>query len=55
MRNIFYDELMRPEYPESTQIICFADDAAIVDTGRTTRLFEEAMNDSLEMAAAWMA
>jgi len=53
--NIYYDGLMRLEYPEGVKIICFADDAALVATGKTTCLLERAMNDSLEMVAAWMA
>jgi len=46
---------MRLEYPESVNIICFADDAALVATGQTTCLLERAMNDSLERVAAWIA
>jgi len=53
--NIYYDDLMRLEYPEGVKIICFADDAALVATGQTTYLLERAMNDSLERVAAWMA
>jgi len=46
---------MRLEYPEGVKIICFVDDAALVDTGQTTCLRERAMNDSLERVEAWMA
>jgi len=45
--NIFYDDLMWLELPEGVQIVCFADHAAVVATGHTTWLLEEAMNDSL--------
>lgn len=53
--NIFYDGLMRLEYPDGVHIVCFADDAAIVATGYTTMLLERAMNDSLQMVDDWMA
>uniref|UniRef100_A0A2S2NJ82 Retrovirus-related Pol polyprotein from type-1 retrotransposable element R1 n=1 Tax=Schizaphis graminum TaxID=13262 RepID=A0A2S2NJ82_SCHGA len=52
--NIFYDELMRLELPDGVNIVCFADDAAVVATGYTTRLLEEAMNDSLQIVSTWM-
>lgn len=52
--NVFYDSLMRLDFPQGVHIVCFADDAAIVATGHTTRLLENAMNDSLSMVADWM-
>jgi len=52
--NIFYDGLMRLELPEGVQIVCFADDAAVVATGHTTWLLEKAMNDSLQLVSTWM-
>jgi len=52
--NIFYDSLLRMEYPEGVQVVCFADDAAIVATGKTTWILESAMNSALDMVADWM-
>lgn len=52
--NIFYDELMRLELPDGVHIVCFADDAAVVATGHTTWLLEQAMNGSLQLVSAWM-
>lgn len=52
--NIFYDSLMRLNFPEGVHIVCFADDAAIIATGKSTQLLEQSMNDSLEMVAEWM-
>jgi len=49
--NVFYDGLMRLKYPQGVDIVCFADDAAIIATGHTTWLLEKAMNDSLQMVA----
>jgi len=34
--NVFYDGLMRLKLPDGVQIVCFADDAAVVATGHTT-------------------
>jgi len=54
--NIFYDGLMRIAFPPEVEIVCFAydDDAAIIATGKTTGLLEEAMNDALEMVEQWI-
>lgn len=58
---IMYDELLRIEMPgnirgmSSSTIIAFADDVAVVATGHTTALLEEAMNPSLNLVAGWMA
>jgi len=52
--NIFYDELMRLDYSDGVSIVCFADDAAVIATGHTTWLLEKAMNDTLQLVAAWM-
>jgi len=45
---------MRLELPDGVHIVCFADDAAVVATGHTTWLLEQAMNGSLQLVSAWM-
>ncbi|KAL4125997.1 hypothetical protein QTP88_010229 [Uroleucon formosanum] len=52
--NIFYDSVMRLEFPQGVHIICFADDIAIVATGHTTWLLETATSNALDMVAGWM-
>lgn len=56
-----YDDLLRMDLPvnlqggSSTTLIAFADDVAILATGRTTTQLEEAMNPALAMVARWMS
>ncbi|CAI6376152.1 unnamed protein product [Macrosiphum euphorbiae] len=58
--NIMYDELLRLETPgnikgiSSSTLIAFADDVAVVATGHTTTLLEEAMNQTLDLVSKWM-
>jgi len=55
-----YDELLRLETPgnikgiSSSTLIAFADDVAVVATGHTTTLLEEAMNQTLDLVSKWM-
>lgn len=54
-----YGDLLRLEMPRysqdgsSTTLIAFADDVAVLATGRTTSLLEKAMNPALDMVAGW--
>lgn len=50
----FYDELIQLDYPDGVNIVCFADDVAVIITRNTTWLLEMAMNDTLQIVAAWM-
>jgi hypothetical protein len=59
-----YDDMLRMELPRnisgfkhesSSTLIDFADDVAILATGHTTTLLEEAMNQALDLVARWMA
>lgn len=58
--NVMYDDLLQTEMPgniqgvSSSTLIAFADDVAILATGRTTADLEEAMNSSLNVVAEWM-
>lgn len=58
---VMYDELLRIEMSgnirgiSSYTLIAFADDVAVMATGHTTALLEEAMNPTLDAVARWMA
>lgn len=56
-----YDDLLRIELPgnirsvSSTTLIVFGDKVAVLATGRTTTLLEEAMNHALAVVAGWIS
>jgi len=59
--NIMYDDLVSKKLPRnvsgisSSSIVAFDDEVAIVATGHTTPLLEEAINQSLNTVSVWMA
>lgn len=57
--NLMYNSLLEVDTEgntaqSSTNMVAFADDVAIITTGRTTQLLEEVTNRALEKVAQWM-
>lgn len=53
--NVMYDEVFQHELPHSVSVVGFADDVALVGTGRTTPLLLESdMNEALMKVADWL-
>lgn len=58
--NIMYDDLLRQKLPvtlagmSTAKLVAFADDVAVIATGRTTDWLEIATNNALEIVEKWM-
>lgn len=49
-----YDDGFHFDLPQSVSIVGFADDVALIGTGRTTPILESSVNDALLKVADWM-
>lgn len=52
--NLMYDDLLRIQIPEATTIIGFADDIAIVSTGKHIPVVENKINSTINKVKAWL-
>lgn len=52
--NLFYDDLLRLHFPPGVNLVCFADDLAVVVTAHNADLLEEVANPALAVVNRWM-
>jgi len=52
--NIFYDGLLRLDFPTGVRLVAFADDVALVITAHNADIAEQRGNPALESIGAWM-
>lgn len=53
--NLLYDDIMRVEVPEGTEVVCYADDLALLVTAPDKKTLIEKTNISLRIVKAWLS